>query len=114
MKHSWINGLNSVWRKDMKVRIGSIDYNLTQKEAMYTITDCGFCDWEDGIIAINPTKPHECKKQTFWHEAVHAMLTEIGEDNGLSKDEKFVDSFSKQLYAFHKDNKLEKIYQVLI
>lgn len=41
------------------------------------------------------------KEQTFYHELVHAILDELGE-NELSANERFVQSFSVLLYQFEK------------
>lgn len=41
------------------------------------------------------------KEQTFYHELVHAILDELGE-NELTGNERFVQSFSMLLYQFEK------------
>ena len=66
----------------------------------------------ENVISINKKYPVQTRKQTFWHEVVHAMLDEIGEEE-LCEDEGFVDAFAKQLYGLIHRNKIDKIYDYL-
>lgn len=106
----------------MKVRIGSTKYEInkgTDKE-ISKIMECdddkysisGITNFFDSVITINSSYPAQTMKQTFWHETVHALLEEIGQSE-LSQNEDFVESVAKQLYGFHQDNNLEKIYAFL-
>lgn len=95
----------------MEVRLGSTKYTVTQ-DAPIGMDDFGYIDSGDGIIAINPYYPEQARKQTFWHEAIHGFLGEMGMKK-LCENEQFVDSFSRMLYAFHEDNDLEDIYNNL-
>lgn len=106
----------------MKIRIGSTKYEVnkgTDKDVA-KIMECedekyaisGVTDFFNSIITINSSYSAQTMKQTFWHEAVHALLEEVGQSE-LSRNEDFVESVAKQLYGFHEDNNLEKIYAFL-
>lgn len=103
----------------MKLRIGSTKYELNKcgEKEMEEYGDlehevAGFTKFFDCTIDINNTYPTQTVKQTLWHEVVHAILLEVGQSD-LCGNEDFVESVSKQLYAFHEDNDLEKIYSFL-
>jgi hypothetical protein len=49
-----------------------------------------------------PRKPEDIE-QTFWHEAVHVILDDMG--HKLYKDEKFVDQFATRLHQITKTAK---------
>ena len=70
------------------------DNDLLAKEDMY-----GYFDPKQMVISVN--KPgivsQERAEQAFFHELVHAILDEMGELK-LSKNERFVDSFSTLLH----------------
>lgn len=112
----------------MKIRIGSTKYELNKRsdkemtqcksiayqddERIEDVEIAGFTSFFDCKIDINNSYPAQTKKQTFWHEAVHAILQEVGQSE-LCDNEDFVESIGKQLYGFHEDNNLEKIYSFL-
>jgi hypothetical protein len=99
----------------MKVKVGSIDYDLKMKSTQEITDFCraenvevsGLCSEEDEVIFVSHDSPSNSRDRVFFHELTHAMLFEVNQE--LSCDENFVDAFSKQLYAFHKNNKLDKI-----
>ena len=72
----------------------------------------GYCDEMNKTIAVSKETPLPSIKQVFFHEIVHALLSETG-DQELSSDERFVDAFSKQLCTFLSGNNLDKIYRYL-
>lgn len=98
----------------MKVNIGSVQYDLKMKDKIFedgqrfrgTLEEC---KW---LIEISKEFPKQAREQTFWHEVVHGILYEIGEQE-LNADEGFVDAFAKQLYMFNKNNNINKIYEKL-
>ena len=98
----------------MKVHIGSTKYELnTPKRVVVDEVLCkGTLDESMSIIEISKEFPLQSRKQTLWHEVVHGILFELGEQE-LNSNEGFVDAFSKQLYAFNENNKLNKIYEKL-
>ena len=101
----------------MKVNIGHNSYNLKKEKNLECEgydTVYGLCDSELKYIGINTSgdKSKVFNEQIFWHEVVHGMLFEIGQDT-LSCDEVLVDSLGKVLWAFHRDNNLDKIYTYL-
>lgn len=98
----------------MKVHIGSTKYELnTPKKIVVDEVLCrGALDESMSIIEVSKEFPLQSRKQTLWHEVVHGILFELGEHE-LTNDEGFVDSLSKQLYAFNENNKLDKIYEKL-
>lgn len=107
----------------MKVVVGVTEYDLKIVDAevvkdkadghLSSVDAYAGCIEEfEGKISINKCYPAQTKKQTFWHEVVHAMLAEIGEAD-LNDDEGFVDAFAKQIYGFIQRNKIDKIYEYL-
>lgn len=99
----------------MEIRIGSTKYNLILKKTALDFEGeevLGLIDENEGIIHLHTDVPVQRVKQIFWHECIHGALNEIGME-ALGDDEGFVDALSKQLYAFHEDNKLDKIYEAL-
>ena len=107
----------------MKVQIGVTDYDMTlvsnetialefeQAEDDVSIVG-GFVYPLFNQIKINKTLPTQGRIQTFLHEATHAMLDEIGQEE-LYHDEAFVNAMSKQIYGLFKNNNFEKIYKFL-
>lgn len=109
----------------MKIKIGVVDYDARMVSSdvmldMYgdhheTASDTvvgGYIHPMYGVLYVNKDLPKQQIAQSFFHECVHAMLDEIGQDE-LSCNEGFVDSFAKQIYGFLKNNNLEKIYTFL-
>jgi len=103
----------------LKVRIGSTDYALTlvnedkinryfDEEMTKSSVIAGCIHSLMGTIEINDKMPKQARMQSFLHECVHGMLTELGIED-LNSDEGFVDSMAKQLYVFFRDNNYEKI-----
>lgn len=109
----------------MKINIGHTEYDLTKvseaalgEEYAKHKDDCddemvaGYCHPLLAEIKIGKELPFQAKKQVFWHEAVHAILDEMGMAK-LSEDEGFVDALSKQIYGVLKNNNVDKIYKFL-
>lgn len=102
----------------MKVIIGSTEYDLkvcdieNEKPDELEGKPMGFIDNVKSRICISNELEKQSKLQTFWHEAVHGILDELGRFE-LNDDEGFVDSFSKQLYALFLRNNLDKIYSYI-
>lgn len=91
----------------MKIRVGSTKYDVTKYSDHSG--ELGRCSRDDMEIRLNTDFRKDVVKQSLWHEITHAILFEMGECD-LSHDERFVEGFSRILYAFHEDNKLDKIY----
>lgn len=107
----------------MKIKIGVTDYDAKMISSdvmtkMYSddedceVTVGGYMHPMYGVIYLNKELPMQQVKQSFFHECIHAMLDEIGEDE-LSHNEGLVDALGKQIYGFLKNNNLEKIYTFL-
>ena len=104
----------------MKINIGVTEYDLKlvpEEELKEELGGedkayFGLTDYVGSKIKVNNAHNQQTKKQTFWHEIVHAMLDEIGM-NELNADEGFVDALGKQVYGVIKKNKLDKIYAYL-
>lgn len=100
----------------MKVRIGATKYDLVlEKDDLISEEGelcVGLINGDYGYLKVSSQCNEQCKKQTFWHEVVHGFFDELGQKE-LMFDEGIVDSLGKLLYAFHEDNKLEKLYEKL-
>ncbi len=64
----------------------------------------GEFDYSSCTIKIKKGLSPDDEYQTFLHEVVHAILSELSYDN-LNNDERFVDVFSKALYQIIKTMK---------
>lgn len=64
----------------------------------------GEFDYASCTIKIKKGLSPDDEYQTFLHEVVHAILSELSYDN-LNNDERFVDVFSKALYQIIKTMK---------
>lgn len=109
--------------KKQKISIGSTEYDLLaipQSEVdaslsgdgedaggAFACIDTGLCE-----IRIANDVPLQVMIQSFFHEATHGMLYEIGQ-GALSDDEGFVDAFSKQIYSLFMRNEVSKILSYL-
>lgn len=102
----------------MNIRIGSVDYNLKHGEISESIKEelnedvSGYIDEKNAVIEISDKLNPNIGLQTLWHEIVHGMLFELGMDE-LSSDEGFVDSLAKQIFIFHRDNNIGKLYECI-
>ncbi len=83
-----------------KFKVGGVDYLVKQVEHCGNYDDFGF--WRpQGIIEIaNQAGGYEVseskKKQTFFHELTHSILSAMGKGE-LNDDESFVNTFSSFL-----------------
>ena len=107
----------------MKLKFANSQYDLqlldgktiAEKLSVADDEECryfGYCDDMNKTIVLDKETPIPSKKQVLFHEIVHALLSETG-DQELSNDERFVDAFSKQLCTFLSQNNLEKVYKFL-
>ena len=100
----------------MQVRVGSTkyDFKTTNQKIMIDEEDeaMGSTNFHDAVITVSKNFPKQTRKQTFWHEVVHAIFDELGRSE-LGYNEDLVDSIGKLIYAFHEDNKLDRIYAQL-
>lgn len=116
----------------MKIKIGSSDYDLClanlkenlkerrspeRKDVNNTSEEdelciLGYLDEAYTKIAVEKASSKQARKLTFWHEVVHGLMIEIGARE-LGEDEGFVDALSRQLFTFHKNNNIEKVYTYL-
>ena len=63
--------------------------------------------WLQKLIKLVPwskTIKREQVEQTFYHELVHAILSDMGKVE-LSRDDEFVDLFAQLLYQYEKSRK---------
>ena len=106
----------------MKIHIGSLDYDLittTKPLERILLKDVEDNDLLMGLveepfckITISKNFPKQTREQSFWHETIHAIMAELGQ-NDLLEDEAFVDSLAKQIHMFLKRNDINKIYEKL-
>jgi len=86
-----------------KMRVGSRTYSVEVVEAMIEKNLMGRTYYPDRNIKIGlksnstgrvyrPSEVHD----TFWHEVVHAILHDMGEDS-LNRNERFVTRFANRL-----------------
>lgn len=105
----------------MKVYIGVSEYNVSLapeseiREQLKTDDDfdvLGLCNNYSKEILINKDTYPIAKKETLFHELVHAFLDEIGYST-YNNDEVFIDALSKQIMGFFNRNNIDKIYKSL-
>jgi len=85
-----------------RVRVGDKLYSVDVVRSMQRKREMGAIVYDEGSIQIGQFSNTTGRKysdirmsETFWHELVHAILYEMGDE--LYKDEKFVDEFAKHL-----------------
>ena len=70
------------------LKIGPIDYKVTEKDDLHFVNDDGkkcalhgdIC-WGEAEIRIATDQDNQVKVATLWHEAVHGILNNAGIDN---------------------------------
>jgi hypothetical protein len=93
-------------------KVGSTDYTVTRPRAIHR-GSWGHIWPSMGVIMVathskgkpRPEKGPTGQGQTFWHEATHAILHEMG--NKLCADELFVNTFAKHLNQIVETAKLK-------
>lgn len=93
--------------------VGSTDYTVTRPRAIRG-GSWGRIWMSTGVIMVathckgkpRPEKGPVGQNQTFWHEATHAILHEMG--SKLCDDELFVNAFAKHLNQIIETARLEK------
>lgn len=90
-----------------KVKILGIEYHVEFKEVPMDDGQFvwGYTDYAQAEIVLCSTLSEEKRVQTFFHELVHAMLHEIGNDRQC-EDESLVSPLGNVLYQVLKDNEL--------
>ena len=85
-----------------KVKVGNRWYSVEVVEAMRDKSIMGRVNYTDRTIQIGKRTHHgipfklSALHETFWHELVHAILHDMGEDK-LNERENFVEEFSTRL-----------------
>ena len=85
------------------IRVGKKRYSIEVVEALLQRRVMGTIDHDKQLIQIGRRSNYTGRAytkammtDTFWHELVHAILNDMGEDS-LNKDEKFVTAFANRL-----------------
>jgi hypothetical protein len=85
------------------IRVGKRRYSIEIVEALLQRSVMGSIDHDKQLIQIGRRSNYSGRAytkammtDTFWHELVHAILNDMGE-NALNKDEKFVTGFANRL-----------------
>jgi hypothetical protein len=80
-----------------KIRVGDKEYSVEIVETLKHKADLGRIYFGTGRIEIAQRSDDDQRKQTFWHELVHAILVDM-ERNDLNRNEQFVDGFAQRLH----------------
>ena len=90
-----------------RVKIMGIDYAIEFQNVPVDDGQLvwGYTDYSQAEIVLCSTLSEEKKLQTFFHELVHAMLHEVGNDDQCN-DESLVNPLGNVLYQVLKDNEL--------
>jgi len=94
----------------MKVKIGYSNYELSKTKQILEQDALGLIQLHSKKIQIYDGFDEQTKKQTFWHEFVHAALHEI-DATELNNNETFINMLGKVIYAFLEDNSVERVYK---
>ena len=85
------------------IRVGKKRYSIEVVEALLQRRVMGSINHDKQVIQIGRKSNYTGKAytnammtDTFWHELVHAILNDMGEDS-LNKNEKFVTAFANRL-----------------
>jgi len=99
-----------------KFQVGSSDYKVKIKHVIYSSESgqeiYGYQDPLNEEIALaltynSNTLNHKEVFRTFYHELVHAILREMGEED-LNDNERFVEGFSRLLVQYELSKKFTK------
>ncbi|OPY26904.1 MAG: hypothetical protein A4E27_00645 [Methanobacterium sp. PtaU1.Bin242] len=86
-----------------KITIGGVTYNITFSENIGgNENQTGDIDFHNAQIWISKDTDKDVQKLTFYHEVVHGIFMALGygNDDKITIDERFVDSFSHYLIQF--------------
>jgi len=79
-------------------------YTINLVKSIDSVDSCGECIPMNNEIRVKDTLPLSIQEQTYYHEMVHCILTNLSY-NKLNLDEKFVDRFSMALHQILKTSK---------
>ena len=85
-----------------KIQVGTHWYSVDVVESMRNRSFMGEASYPDRKITIGRKTHHgvpfklSALHETFWHELVHAILHDMGEDK-LNERENFVEEFAQRL-----------------
>ncbi|WP_214464547.1 ImmA/IrrE family metallo-endopeptidase [Levilactobacillus brevis] len=90
-----------------KVKILGIEYHVELQEVPMDSGQFvwGYTDYAQTKIVLCSTLSEEKRVQTLFHELVHVMLHEVGNDDQCN-DESLVNPLGNVLYQVLKDNEL--------
>jgi hypothetical protein len=94
-----------------KVTVGCFDYDIAETDEVLLVDGrkcSGLIDYNKHIIKISNEEnfSEQSKEQTFWHEAVHAIIDYRRVGYGKADEETFVDELATGLYLLCKQNGL--------
>lgn len=84
----------------MKIKIGSVDYEVVMDEHLSRGNLIGECDYNNQKISISPSINGDRRESVFWHEIIHAIFEQIGEE----QNEALIDRLSYQIHGVLKAN----------
>ena len=84
----------------MKLKIGSIDYLLVIDDGLKREGSIGQCAYMEQEIRLCPSISGDKREATFWHEILHAIFNQIGEE----QNEALIDRLSYQIHGVLKEN----------
>lgn len=89
-----------------KVKIGAHEYDIVFRDDMDD-ENFGTCRPTKTKIFIDETVANSQKEETFFHEVLHAIRHQIGqEEKDKDDEEKIVQALAHSWYLFLKENKI--------
>lgn len=92
----------------MKLMIGNSTYDVGFDPRLIEGRSLGEVDYQHKTITVYDRMADETIGQSLWHEVIHAILDEM-QQLELDKDEEFVESLARHIYALLTRNNLAEL-----
>lgn len=89
------------------IKIGSVDYAVVMDDGLKREGLIGQCDYNAQEVRLCPTILDDRRETVFWHEILHAIFEQIGEE----QNEALIDRLSYAIHGVLKANASFSLFQ---
>lgn len=82
------------------IKIGSVDYEIVIDDGLRREELIGQCDYNAQVIRLCPSILGDRREAVLWHEVLHAIFEQIGEE----QNEVLIDRLSYAIHGVLKNN----------
>lgn len=93
----------------MIIKINGIDYGICLDEKLEHRSLIGECDYNTQTISLHPKIEGDRRDAVLWHEILHAIFEQIGEE----QNEALIDRLSYSLHGVLKTNASFSIFKAI-